>query len=176
MLFGDLPGGTVDRLCLPVLGCWFHPWCGKIPHALEQLSQSATTGERSLQSLGAPATEVWVQYSLCSTRETTAMRRLSTAMNSSPRLATPRESPHKATRTSAAKNKWRKNFKMLLWKNLQRHVHKDVSIFIYTTTIPWLDRLVLLWTNQRRLCCQHFISEATYITQNFLCLQSKLMG
>ena len=42
----------------------FSPWCGKIPHPVGQLSLRATS------------TEAYEPWSLCSVRETTAMRSL----------------------------------------------------------------------------------------------------
>ena len=59
----------------------FDPWSRKTPHALEQLSPSATTTEPMLQSP-------------CSaTREATGMRSLLTAMKSSPHLPNWRKGP-----------------------------------------------------------------------------------
>ena len=46
----DFPGGAVVK-SLPVSQCrghGFDPWSGKIPHAAEQLSPSATTTEPAL--------------------------------------------------------------------------------------------------------------------------------
>ena len=43
----------------------FHLWLGKIRHAVEQLSPSATTTEPVLLSLGVVATEACTPWSLC---------------------------------------------------------------------------------------------------------------
>ena len=45
------------RICLPMQWHGFEPWSGKIPHATEQLSLSATTTEPALYSLQATTTE-----------------------------------------------------------------------------------------------------------------------
>ena len=39
------PGGTVDKNPPAGAGTWVHPWSGKVPHVLEQLSLCAGTFE-----------------------------------------------------------------------------------------------------------------------------------
>ena len=56
----------------------FDPWSGKTPHAAGQLSPCAATVEPVLQSLGATTLSSRA-YSLCSTREATAVRSPCTA-------------------------------------------------------------------------------------------------
>ena len=39
------------RIHLEMLGTWFNPWSGKIPHTMEELSPCATTTEPALYGL-----------------------------------------------------------------------------------------------------------------------------
>ena len=84
------------RIHLPVQGTQAHPWSGKIPHFLEQLSLCATVTEvQAPQSPKATTTERTCcnygclrAWSLCSeTREATAVRRLCSITKSSPRCS-----------------------------------------------------------------------------------------
>ena len=68
------------RICLPMQGLRFHPWSGKIPHAMGQLSLCATTTESVLQSLQFTTSEA-------SMPEVSALQ-----LESSPLLAVTRES------------------------------------------------------------------------------------
>ena len=68
------------RMRLPMQGLRFHPWSGKIPHAMGQLSLYATTTESVLQSLQFTTSEA-------SMPEVSALQ-----LESSPLLAATRES------------------------------------------------------------------------------------
>ena len=52
------PGGSVAKNLPAVLETWFHPWSGKIPHAVKQLSRCTTTVEPVLWSPGTTITEL----------------------------------------------------------------------------------------------------------------------
>lgn len=47
---------------------------------------------------------------------------------------------------------------MLLWEEFAKvYVRKDISHFIGTITIPWLDRLVLLWNKSKEIMPTFYI-------------------
>jgi len=69
-----------------VRGHVFDPWSGKIPHAVGQLSPSATASQPRL-------------WSLFFTREATTMRSWLTTNRGEPWLTAIRESPQAATKT-----------------------------------------------------------------------------
>ena len=101
------------RICLPIQGHEFDPWSRKIPHGWEQLSSQAQITEptccaqlrkpehptASKSQLPSPGS-----YSLCSTREGTAMRSPSSTSGGEPLLATTRESARAATKTQRKQN------------------------------------------------------------------------
>ena len=79
----------------------FNAWSGKIPHTAEQRSLCVTTvhmcigaWEPQLLSPRATAAEAGAPYSLCSTREATAMRSCVLQLENSPHSLQPEKSPH----------------------------------------------------------------------------------
>ena len=102
-------------------------WSGKIPHASEQLSPSATTIEPVLQSPGAPTTEARALHSPRSaTGEATTMRRPCTARKGSPLTAT-RESQH-TTNTQSSQRQMSKDM-----VGCQTLLQKDMHNIYFST-------------------------------------------
>ena len=91
----------------------FHPWSGKIPHAVEQLSPHTTALEPALQSPGAATAELtrcncWslqAEGPCPASGEPAARRSLHVPKREQPPLPTTRESPCVATKTQCSHEK-----------------------------------------------------------------------
>lgn len=119
--------------CLRILpaksrGYELDAWSGKIPHAAEQISPSATTTEPVLLSPGTTTTEPTHRTcrSLCTcslcftTRETTAVRRLSTQLDSSFHSLQPGKS-QRSNDPAQPKNKQIKQHRISTYVSVHRH-------------------------------------------------------